>query len=140
VDPDRPEHGELSGGTTFGQIYTPIAPDFNTVRAEFADTRLANGKTRMYVGDGAQGAPAAKFFRTDDATAASVSFTDLTTAQNQDYCTGQCWYDNFVVTPKGSPDTVYLGGSYQYGEYGRISNSRGVLYSTDGGQSFTDVS
>lgn len=128
------------GGTTFSQIFAPIAPAFNTDRAEFAVTKLPNGNTRMYVGDGAQGAPAARFFRTDDATAASVSFTDLTTPQNQDYCTGQCWYDNLVVTPKGYPDTVYLAGSYLYGEYGGVSNSRGVLYSTDGGQSFTDVS
>ncbi len=45
-----------------------------------------------------------------------------------------------MVTPAGYPDTVYLGGSYQYGEYGGVSNSRGVLYSTDAGQSFTDES
>ncbi len=94
----------------------------------------------MYVGDGVTGAPAARFFRTDDAQAAVPAFTDLTTAQNINYCTGQCWYDNYVVTPAGHPDSVYLGGSCQYGEFGRISNSRGVLYSTDAGQSFTDVS
>jgi hypothetical protein len=93
----------------------------------------------MYAGEGSQGEFAAKFFRTDDA-AGAATFTNLTTAQNEDYCTGQCWYDNYVVTPAGYPDTVYLGGSYQYGEYGGVSNSRGVLYSTDAGQSFTDVS
>jgi hypothetical protein len=127
-----------NGGTTFGQIFTPIAQAFNTDRAEFAVTKLGNN-TRMYVGDGAQGAPPAKFFRTDDA-AGPASFSDLTTTQNVDYCTGQCWYDNFVISPAGHPDVVYLGGSYQYGEYGRKSNSRGVLYSTDAGASFTDVS
>jgi hypothetical protein len=127
------------GGTTFSQIYTAVALAENTDRAEFAVTKLPNGKTRMYVGDGSTGAPGAKFFRTDDA-AGAASFTDLTSDQNEDYCTGQCWYDNFVVSPAGHPDTVYLGGSYQYGEYGLVSNSRGVLYSTDGGQSFTDVS
>jgi hypothetical protein len=129
-----------NGGTTWTQIFTPIAPAFNTDRAEFATTLLPNGKTRMYVGDGAQGAPAARFYRSDDATAAVPSFTNLTTSQNINYCTGQCWYDNYVVTPAGHPDTVYLGGSYQYGEYGGVSNSRGVLYSTDAGASFTDVS
>ena len=128
------------GGTSFSQIFTPIAPAFNTDRAEFAVTKLGNGITRMYVGDGAQGLPAASFFRTDDATAAVPSFTNLTTAQNTNYCTGQCWYDNYVVTPAGHPDTVYLGGSYDYGSYGYTTNSRAVLYSTDAGASFSDVS
>ncbi len=126
------------GGGTFSQILTPLNAGANTDRAEFAVTKLANGKTRMYVGDGASGAPAARFYRTDDA-AGAASFSNLTTSQNEDYCTGQCWYDNFVVSPAGHPDTVYLGGSYQYGEYGLVSNSRAVLYSTDGGNSFTDV-
>jgi len=128
-----------NGGGSFSQIHAAVAPAENTDRAEFAVTKLGNGNTRMYVGDGSTGAPAARFFRTDDA-AGAAAFTDLTTSQNEDYCTGQCWYDNYVVTPAGHPDTVYLGGSYQYGEYGGVSNSRGVLYSTDAGQSFTDVS
>ena len=128
------------GGATWGRIYVPVAPAFNTDRAEFATTKLPSGKTRMYVGDGAQGSPAARFYRTDDATTAVPSFADLTTAQNQNYCTGQCWYDNLVVTPAGFPDVVYLGGSYQYGEFGAVSNSRAVLLSTDAGASFTDVS
>ena len=128
------------GGVTFAQIYTPVAPAFNTDRAEFVVTKLSNGKTRMYVGDGAQGAPVAQFFRTDDATAAVPAFSNLTTAQNQNYCTGQCWYDNLVYTPAGYPDVVYIGGSYQYGEFGAVSNSRAVLLSTDAGASFTDMS
>src|SRR5439155_7433743 len=59
------------------------------------------------------------------------------------FCTGQCWYDSDVYTPKGMPDTVYVIGSYQYGELpcntkgvgcgnGR-SNGRAVLYSTTAG-------
>ena len=59
------------------------------------------------------------------------------------FCTGQCWYDQRVYTPKGMPDTVYVIGSYQYGELpcntkgvgcgnGR-SNGRAVLYSTTAG-------
>jgi hypothetical protein len=128
-----------NGGTSFSRIFTPTPGALNTDRTEFAVTKLPNGATRMYAGEGSQGEFAAKFFRTDDASGAA-SFTNLTTAQNEDYCTGQCWYDNYVVTPAGYPDTVYLGGSYQYGEYGLVSNSRGVLYSTDAGQSFTDES
>jgi hypothetical protein len=60
-----------------------------------------------------------------------------------DFCTGQCWYDQDVYTPEGLPDTVYVIGSFLYGELpcntkgvgcgnGR-SNGRGVLYSTTAG-------
>lgn len=128
------------GGVTFARIFTPIAPTFNTDRAEFAVTMLSNGKTRMYVGDGAQGSPSAKFFRSDDATAAVPSFLNLTSSGTVNYCTGQCWYDNVVFTPAGYPDIVYVGGSYQYGEFGGISNSRGLVLSTNAGVTFTDVS
>src|SRR5205823_5133224 len=59
------------------------------------------------------------------------------------FCTGQCWYDEDVYTPAGFPDTVYVIGSYLYGEQpcntkgvgcgnGR-SNGRAVLYSTTAG-------
>jgi hypothetical protein len=60
-----------------------------------------------------------------------------------DFCTGQCWYDQNVYTPAGLPDTVYVIGSNQYGEQpcntngvgcgnGR-SNGREVIYSTTAG-------
>ena len=74
-----------------------------------------------------------------------------------DFCTGQCWYDELLYTPPGQPDTVYLGGSMLYGEQpcdtkgvgcgnGR-SNGRAVLYSTTAGdpdgannsRTFTDL-
>jgi hypothetical protein len=59
------------------------------------------------------------------------------------FCTAQCWYDENVYTPKGMPDTVYVIGSYLYGELpcntrgvgcgnGR-SNGRAVLYSNTAG-------
>ena len=59
------------------------------------------------------------------------------------FCTGQCWYDEEVYTPAGLPDTVYVIGSYNYGEQpcntkgvgcgnGR-SNGRAVMYSTTAG-------
>jgi hypothetical protein len=60
-----------------------------------------------------------------------------------DFCTGQCWYDQDVYTPNGMPDTVYVIGSYLYGELpcdtkgvgcgnGR-SNGRAILYSNTAG-------
>src|SRR5919197_1415864 len=58
-------------------------------------------------------------------------------------CTGPCWYDEEVYTPAGMPVTVYVLGSYEYGELpcntkgvgcgnGR-SNGRAVIYSTTAG-------
>ena len=127
-----------NNGVSFSQIKTPLNAAFNTDRAEFAVNALPGGFTRMYVGVGNQGAPAARFYRTDDAAGAAV-FADMTTAQNIDYCTGQCWYDNFVVSPKGHPDIVYLGGSFSYGQLGGASNGRAVLLSSDGGGTFSDL-
>jgi hypothetical protein len=126
------------GGTTWGQIKARLTAN-DPDRPSIAVTLLPNGKTRLYLGEGAAGSPAARVFRTDDAAAASPVFTDLTTSQNIGYCTGQCWYDNVVYTPPGKPDVVYLGGSYDYGNYGFRNNGRAFLYSIDAGASFTDL-
>jgi hypothetical protein len=130
----------VDNGATWVQIKTPRNAALSTDRAEFDVTTLPSGATRMYAGIGNSSTTAANrahFFRTDDASGAAV-FTDMTTAQNVNYCTAQCWYDNFVFTPAGNPDVVYLGGSYDYNNYARTNNGRGVLYSTDGGANFTD--
>jgi hypothetical protein len=55
------------------------------------------------------------------------------------FCTGQCWYDQGVISPPGHPNMVYVFGSYVYGEAGNVSNARGLLLSTDGGETFTDL-
>jgi len=143
------------GGVTWTQIKTSLNSAFTTTRPEIAVTLLPNGKTRMYVAEGHTGArptPAeppqfSRLFRSDDVATGVPVFTALTSANPADpgygsfnYCTGQCWYDNFVVSPSGHPDIVYLGGSYQYNpETGSISNGRGVVLSTDAGVSFTDM-
>jgi hypothetical protein len=130
-------------GATFKRIKTALAPANINDRSEFAVT-TANGLTRMYVGDGNTGSPTAHVFRSDDVATGTPVFIDLTAAespagQTDNYCGGQCWYDNFVVTPAGHPDTVYIGGSFDYATYGFATNGRGVLYSTDAGVSFTDM-
>ena len=137
------------GGNTWRQIFLPIADPIATgfsERAEMAVTTLPNGNTRMYVGIGQIGAPPARFFRSDNVATGTPHFTSLSSAQPSsphfatfNFCTGQCWYDNYVYTPSGNPDVVYLGGSYQYREAGRISNGRGVVLSTDAGNTFTDM-
>jgi hypothetical protein len=149
VDPNNPNvlyqssfaegvYRSLNNGATWTQIKTALNPARSDDRTEFAVNKLPGGKTRMYVGIGNAGAPAARFYRTDDAAGAAV-FTDMTTAQNSNYCTGQCWYDNVVYSPEGAPDVVYLGGSFSYGEQHGVSNGRAVILSTDGGATWSDM-
>jgi hypothetical protein len=138
------------GGTTWNQIFLPIADGPSTSfteRAEIAVTRLAGGNTRMYLTIGQVGAPPAQTFKSNVVQTGAPSFTLLSNANlsspgyaTYNSCTGQCWYDNFVYTPPGHPDTVYVLGSYSYGESGAgISNNRAVVLSTDAGKTFTDM-
>jgi hypothetical protein len=127
-----------NNGATWTQIKTALNPARSDDRAEFDVTTLPNGSTRMYVGIGNSGAPAARFWRSDNADTAAT-FVDMTTAQNLNYCTGQCWYDNVLYTPRGNPDVVYLLGSFDYNNLGGTNNGRGVLLSTDGGATWSDM-
>jgi hypothetical protein len=88
--------------------------------------------------------PQAECWRSDDVSSAVVApFASFGGTQVVDYCTGQCWYDNIVVTSADHPDIVYLGGSFSYGQLqsfggdGR-SNARGVLLSQNAGVNWTD--
>jgi hypothetical protein len=134
-----------NNGASFLQIFAAkdnSAATFNsaTDRSEFTITTLASGATRMYVGEGQGGATGhlSNFWRSDNADTAAA-FTSLGGAQVQDYCTTQCWYDNVVYTPAGFPDLVYLLGSFSYGQLGGVSNGRAVLLSSDGGNTWSDL-
>jgi hypothetical protein len=139
-----------SGGT-WTQMKNARNAALNTDRASFAVASIAGGFTRMYVGVGnssTSSANIAHLYRTDDAVhATDASFTDLTALQqassapNQTigYCTSQCWYDNVVYSPPGKPDVVYLGGSFDYSNYGFRNNGRAFIRSTDAGVTFTDM-
>jgi hypothetical protein len=129
------------GGVTWAQIKTALTLRSDD-RAEFAVAPITGGFTRMYVGEGTgsdSGANRARFYRSDDVATGSPTFTDMTTAQNFRYCSGQCWYDNVVYSPPGKPDVVYLGGSFSYGTYGFTTNGRAFIRSIDAGVSFTDM-
>jgi hypothetical protein len=137
------------GGGPFQQVFAGQAPAVNTDRTEFAVT-IKNGKTRIYATNGSQGAPSfpyAALFRNDDASALVQGnpnvalWKKLTSNVNGtpgyatfDFCTGQCWYDQDVATPPGQPDTVFVIGSYTYGEAGLRSNARAVVRSTTAGE------
>jgi hypothetical protein len=121
-------------------------------RTEFALVPMGRN-LRVYLGD-TDGGPA-NFYRTDNANVGAGTL--LTGGTNGgwmtlssptpgtpgfssfDFCQGQCSYDMFVASPPGKPDTVWLGGSMQYGELFGPSNGRAVVRSTNAGVSFTDM-
>jgi hypothetical protein len=72
-------------------------------------------------------------------TTAVVADTSSPNYATYNFCTGQCWYDQGVVSPPGHPNMVYVFGSFVYNESHNISNARGLLLSQDGGNTFTDL-
>ena len=149
-----------NGGTTWEQVFATQDPTENTARTEFALNTTAGGHTRIYVGDGGteidgQFPPHSNtgVYRADSIdTKTSAQLTNGTTNPGfvsltapsradptYDYCETQCWYDNFVVSPAGHPDMVYIGGSFDYNLFGNgINNGRAVLLSQDAGSTWTD--
>jgi hypothetical protein len=134
------------GGATWVQIKPSLNPAIIQTRASIDVTTLPSGKTRMYVYEGHVGAGGqySRLFRSDDVSTGVPVFTDLTSDDPAlpgwawfNLCTGQCWYDVLVYTPKGHPDVVYAGGSYLYGE--STANKRGLILSTDAGVTGTDM-
>jgi hypothetical protein len=134
-------------GATWTQVKTPLASGADTTsRPMFALAQLPNGDTRMYLGEGTAGSPTSRVWRSDSVRTGAPTFTLLTSSSTADrgyatfnYCTGQCWYDNFVVSPPGHPDMVYVGGSYLYTEDHGISNARAVVLSRDAGATWSDL-
>ena len=165
-------------GGAFLQVFASLGYNANpALEDSFSRTAFAlttkSGQIRMYVGDGGSSGPpsqaGAQVWRNDNMNQpASVlvaggvngpSWKDLTSSNvsdpgyaTYDYCTGQCWYDNFIYTPAGHPDLVFVGGSYLYGEQlgsggSGLSNGRAVLRSNTAGdpdpannnRTFTDM-
>jgi hypothetical protein len=147
-------------GMTWSQIYsgTPDPLGFG-IRYEMAPVTLPGGATRIYLGEGSNETgtcfggfcDASKLWRTDDATGLTVTFTNLSSPDPSqpgfgsfDFCQGQCSYDMFVASPLGQPNTVWMGGSMQYGELpiyagADRSDGRALVRSTDGGLTWTDM-
>jgi Arc-like DNA binding domain len=154
-----------NGGSTWEQVFATQDPAQTTARTEFALNTVPGrpkNHTRIYVGDGGTEVDGAVpphsntgVYRADSVdtkTSAQLTngttnpgFTPLTDPSRgradptYDYCETQCWYDNFVVSPAGHPDIVYIGGSFDYNLFGfGVNNGRGVLMSQDAGSTWTD--
>ena len=127
-------------GATWTQIFAPVNPSNPSVieRDSIAVTTLPNGHTRMYLGAGDNGTFTARFYRSDQVESGTPTFSNMTTTASAGYCRTQCWYDNVVYTPPGLYDTVFLGGAYDYENYGNRSNGRAFIQSINGGTTWAD--
>jgi len=149
----------IDNGATWINIHACQTCGGGASRSEFSVTTTSDGHTRMYQTEGDTctvsltnpctnpAAPSgfSRFFVADAVESGSPTFALKTSTNVADpgyatwnFCTGQCWYDQRVVTPAGHPDTVFILGSYNYNEDHRLSNARGLLLSKDGGNTFTD--
>jgi hypothetical protein len=132
----------VDNGATFSQIFVSqdptVAPSVLD-RSEFTITTLHSGATRMYVAEGQGGGTGhhSNFFRSDNADSAAT-FTSLGGIQVDNYCGGQCWYDNLVVTRRTILMSSISWASFDYGLFG-FNNGRAVLLSTDGGNTWSDL-
>jgi hypothetical protein len=145
------------------QIFTepnPDGPGGLGIRYQIATAALPDGRTRIYLGQGSNriGAfpytDASKVRRTDDARAAAVQWTTLSSNvrgtqaySTWDFCRDQCSYDMPIASPPGRPDEVWVGGVTQYQELPtrggvdrNMSNGRALMRSLDAGQTWTDMS
>jgi hypothetical protein len=131
-------------GATWTQIKS--VPNTGAYREEFALATTPDGHTRMYETEGDTNTASTGLYVANAVESGAPAFVYKTSSNPADagyatfnFCTGQCWYDQGVVSPAGHPNMVYVFGSYVYGEDGGISNARAVLLSRDGGDTFTDM-
>src|SRR5207248_6024946 len=106
--------------TDNGVNWTNIHPSLigsSADRSEFALATTNNGHTRMYQtgrdSGPAAGQPYSRLFVAEAVESGSPTFVQKTSSNvadagyaTYDFCTGQCWYDQRVVSPVGHPDTV----------------------------------
>lgn len=135
------------GGTVAGSA---------NARTEFDLVPMEDG-LRIYLGD-ADANGVANLYRTDNANVAAskltgssgntgwIQLSNSTTGTlgfgSYRFCRTQCSYDMFVASPRGRPNTVWIGGAMQYDDifvFPNLSNGRAVMRSTNKGVSFTDM-
>lgn len=111
--------------TVFDRITLAVAPsDPNTVYAAYSHDIDGNGGMTFYA--------------SSDAGA-----TWTLRGKTPSACSGQCWYDMPVAVAPSDPNTVYVGGSFNYNgcpsTYPYPNCNTVVMKSTDGGATWSDI-
>ena len=135
-----------NGGATWAPAMngipgTPAHHAGNLTRFSIAVSHPAGSGAVLYAGfdwEAADGYHPSRVFKSTDEGA---SWTLLpagaaapSTDNVQDYCGGQCFYDNIIETAPNDPNVVYAGGQFNYGV-----GSGGLFRSDDGGQTWKDL-
>jgi uncharacterized repeat protein (TIGR01451 family) len=134
-----------NGGSTWTPIMngipgTPADHAANLTRFSIGISHPAGQGPVLYAGfdwQDATGYHPSRVFKSTDAGASWVKLPagSATTSDNvEDYCGGQCFYDNIIDTAPDNPNVVYAGGQFNYGV-----GSGGMFRSDDGGQTWIDL-
>jgi uncharacterized repeat protein (TIGR01451 family) len=129
-----------------GATWTPImtgtpAGNFaaNQTRFEIGISHPVGKPATLYAGfdwrDAAGHHPSEVFKSTNEGASWTQLPGDSETGDKvEDYCGGQCFYDNVIQVDPNDPDIVYAAGQFDYG-----IGSGGIFRSDDGGQTWKDL-
>jgi uncharacterized repeat protein (TIGR01451 family) len=135
-----------NGGASWVRIMNgiPGAPAdhaSNLTRFSIGLSHPAGSGPVLYAGfdwEDADGYHPSRVFKSTDAganwTKLPAGAAPPSTDNVEDYCGGQCFYDNVIEAAPDNPDVVYAGGQFNYGV-----GSGGFFRSDDGGQTWIDL-
>jgi hypothetical protein len=145
---------KLDGDAAFRPVFALTGYDGLTALAEFVLT-VKNRHTRIYAGNGVNDFNQQGLFRLDNANVPAATLVNptvlpltnsaawqaLTSSDPTQpgvtsfaYCLFQCFYDQVLAVPNGFPDTLVVGGNFNFWTFG------GTTRSVDAGVSFKDIS
>ena len=135
-----------NGGATWAPIMngipgTPALHAGNLTRFSIAISHPAGSDAVLYAGfdwEAADGYHPSRVFKSTNGGASwailPAGAAPPSTDNVQDYCGGQCFYDNIIETAPDNTNVVYAGGQFNYGV-----GSGGMFRSDDGGQTWKDL-
>jgi uncharacterized repeat protein (TIGR01451 family) len=130
------------GGATWAPVASPVAginPAAAQTRFSIAISHPApGGSGTLYAGfdwvDGAGYHPSRVFKSTNGGASWSMLPAGSGDDTVEDYCGGQCFYDNVIEADPANPNIVYAAGQFNYG-----IGSGGIFRSDDGGQTWKNL-
>jgi uncharacterized repeat protein (TIGR01451 family) len=155
IDPQNPKvlyasfwGDKIYKSTNAGKTWSPIMNFVDLPSPDFAasDTRFQialshpspGGDGTLYTGFDwidADGYHPSRVFKSTDGGASWHILPGGTSPDNvEDYCGGQCWYDNVIEVAPDDEDVVFAAGQFDYG-----IGSGGIYRSDDGGQTWKNL-